>query len=48
MDKSLLRSDSISVIRDILNTTARFQTVVANRLSEIHEGPDMENWNYVM
>ena len=30
------------------NTTARFQTFVDNRLSEIHEGPDMENWNYVM
>ena len=28
-------------------TTARFQTFVDNRRSVIHEGPDMENWNYV-
>ena len=37
----------MSVIRDIRNTAARFKTFVASRLSEIHEGPDMENWNYV-
>ena len=46
--KSLLWSDSMSVIRDIRNTAARFKTFVDNRLSVIHEGPDMENWNYVM
>ena len=37
----------MSIIKDIRNTTARFQTFVANRLSESHKGPDMENWNYV-
>ena len=48
IDKSLLWSDSMSVIRDIRNTAARFKTFVDNRLSVIHEGPDMENWNYVI
>jgi len=32
----------MSVIKDIRNTTVRFQTLVASRLSVIHEGPDME------
>ena len=31
IDKSLLWSDSMSVIRDIRNTAARFKTFVANR-----------------
>ena len=37
----------MSVIRYVMNTSARFQTFVANRLRVIHEGSEIENWRYI-
>lgn len=39
--------DSTSVIQLIRNTSERFHTFVANRLSVIHDGSSPEQWRYV-
>ena len=39
--------DSTSVIQFIRNTSKRFHTFVANRLSVIHDGSSPEQWRYV-
>lgn len=39
--------DSTSVIQLIRNTSKRFHTFVANRLSVIHDGSSPEQWRYV-
>ena len=39
--------DSTSVIQLIRNTSKRFRTFVANRLSVIHDGSSPEQWRYV-
>ena len=40
-------TDSTPVLRYIQNTSLRFQTYVANRLSVIHGGSEVEQWRYV-
>ena len=40
-------TDSVSTLRYIHNTTSRFQTFVANRLSIIHDGSKPDQWKYV-
>ena len=40
-------TDSMSVLRYIENTTARFQTFVANRVNIIREGSTPDQWHYV-
>ena len=47
IDHSYFWTDSMSVLRYINNTTARFQTFVANRLSVIHEGSNVSDWRYI-
>ncbi len=40
-------TDSMTVIRYIRNTTTRYQTFVANRLSIIPDGSIPDQWRYV-
>jgi hypothetical protein len=40
-------TDSMSVLRYIMNTKTRFHTFVANRLAVIHESSDISQWNYI-
>ncbi len=40
-------TDSMTVIRYIRNTSTRYQTFVANRLSIIHDGSIPDQWRYV-
>ena len=40
-------TDSQTVLRYIHNTTARFQTFVANRLAVIQDGSSPDQWHYV-
>jgi len=47
VNRSYFWTDSMSVLRYINNTTSRFQTFVANRLSVIHDGSDSSDWRYV-
>ena len=47
IDSSEFWTDSMSVLRYIRNQTSRFHTFVANRLTVIHDGSNVENWHYV-
>ncbi|XP_045161949.2 uncharacterized protein LOC123526762 [Mercenaria mercenaria] len=47
LNDSVFWTDSMSVLRYIMNTTSRFHTFVANRLSVIHEGSNPDQWRYV-
>ncbi|XP_060605456.1 uncharacterized protein LOC132757974 [Ruditapes philippinarum] len=47
LNDSVFWTDSMSVIRYIRNTSSRFRTFVANRLSVIHEGSNPDQWHYV-
>ena len=40
-------SDSMAVLRYIRNETSRFQTFVANRLSVIRDGSNVQQWKFV-
>ncbi|XP_061191631.1 uncharacterized protein LOC133199821 [Saccostrea echinata] len=40
-------TDSMTVLRYIQNSTARFHTFVANRLAVIHEGSQPTDWRYI-
>ena len=40
-------SDSTTVLRYIKNTSRRFHTFVANRVAEIHDLTDSDDWYYV-
>jgi transposase InsO family protein len=40
-------TDSMAVLRFIRNTTSRFHTFVANRISEIQEATTSDQWRYV-
>ena len=44
---SVFWSDSMAVLRYINNSSSRFQTFLANRLSVIHDGSNLEQWHYV-
>ncbi|XP_046555787.1 uncharacterized protein LOC124265044 [Haliotis rubra] len=46
-DNIFFWTDSMSVLRNIANTTSRFKTFVANRLTTIHEGSDVSQWKHV-
>ena len=46
-DRVCFWTDSMSVLRYIKNTTSRFHTFVANRLTTIHEGSSPDQWRYV-
>jgi hypothetical protein len=46
-DDTLYWTDSMAVIRYIHNTSSRFHTFVANRLTTIHEGSVPDQWHYV-
>jgi hypothetical protein len=46
-DKTLYWTDSMSVLRYIANTTIRFHTFVANRVTTIQEGSTLDQWRYV-
>ncbi|CAC5413327.1 unnamed protein product [Mytilus coruscus] len=46
VDRSIFWTDSMSVLRYILNEDAIFQTFEANRLAVIDEGSDTDNWRY--
>ena len=45
--KSIFWTDSMIVLQYIKNTTKRFQTFVANRVSIIHDGSSPTQWRYV-
>ncbi|CAC5375223.1 unnamed protein product [Mytilus coruscus] len=47
IDRCIFWTDSMSVLRYILNEYARFQTFLANRLAVIHEGSYTDIWRYV-
>ncbi|XP_071094674.1 uncharacterized protein [Haliotis cracherodii] len=47
IDETFFWTDSMSVLRYISNSTSRFKTFVANRLTTIHEGSEVKQWNYV-
>ncbi|XP_060566919.1 uncharacterized protein LOC132725749 [Ruditapes philippinarum] len=47
LDESVFWTDSMAVLRFIENSSARFQTFVANRLSVIHDGSNPEQWRYI-
>ncbi|XP_047489108.1 uncharacterized protein LOC125039313 [Penaeus chinensis] len=40
-------TDSTSVLKCIANSTTRYHTFVANRLTTIHEGSNVEDWHYI-
>jgi len=40
-------TDSMTVIRYIINQSSRYQTFVANRLAVIHDGSNVSEWRYV-
>ncbi|XP_064629278.1 uncharacterized protein LOC135488567 [Lineus longissimus] len=46
-DKTFYWTDSMSVLRYIANTTIRFHTFVANRVTTIQEGSTLDQWRYV-
>ena len=47
IDSAHFWTDSVSTLMYIRNTTKRFKTFVANRLSVIHEITDPSDWKYV-
>jgi len=47
IDRTFFWTDSMSVLRYIWNTSTRFHTFVANRLSVIHDGSVPSEWRYV-
>ena len=47
VDRVVYWTDSMAVLRYIQNTSARFHTFVANRLTVIHEGSRTEDWRYI-
>ena len=47
IDKTVFWTDSMTVLRYIGNTSARFYTFVANRLTVIHEGSQPDQWRYI-
>lgn len=47
IDQSSFWTDSTIVLGYITNTTKRFQTYVANRLTVIHNGSQKDQWRYV-
>jgi len=47
IDESVLWSDSTSTIQYIRNTSRRFHTFVANRLTVIHNNTSPHQWRYV-
>ena len=47
IDKTVFWTDSTSVLKFINNTSRRFHTFVANRLSIIHDGSTPNQWKYV-
>jgi hypothetical protein len=47
LEESVLWTDSTVVLQYIRNTSTRFHTFVANRLSIIHEATTVSQWRYV-
>ncbi|XP_014665117.1 PREDICTED: uncharacterized protein LOC106807320 [Priapulus caudatus] len=47
IDRTVFWTDSMAVLRYIWNTTSRFHTFVANRLTVIHGGSLPSDWRYV-
>ena len=47
IDKTLFWTDSLTILRNIGNTSSRFYTFVANRLAVIHEGSQPDQWGYI-
>ena len=47
IDNTFHWTDSMSVLRYINNETSRFQTFVSNILVAIHEGSNIEQWNFI-
>ena len=47
IDNSLFWTDSTCTLRYIKNKDRRFHTFVANRIAVIHDGSDLNQWNYV-
>ena len=47
VDDEFFWSDSTCVLSYIANQDKRFQTFVANRITTIHEGSRLSQWNYV-
>ena len=47
VDQSIFWTDSMIVLRYIHNTSRRFHTFVANRISAIHEETSPNQWHYV-
>jgi len=47
ISESYFWTDSMTVLRYVVNTTARFHTFVSNRLSVIRDGSDISQWRYV-
>jgi len=40
-------TDSMTVIRYIINQNSRYRTFVANRLAVIHDGSNVSEWRYI-
>ncbi|KAK6191252.1 hypothetical protein SNE40_002987 [Patella caerulea] len=47
VDDACFWTDSMSVLRYLANEKTRFHTFVANRLTVIHEGTELQQWRYV-
>ncbi|XP_071109472.1 uncharacterized protein [Haliotis cracherodii] len=47
VDTTFFWTDSMSVLRCIFNTNARFKTFVANRIAVIRDCSDIDQWRYV-
>ena len=47
IDRVVFWTDSTSVLKFIRNTDRRFQTFVANRIAQIHDGSEISSWKYV-
>ena len=47
MNDTYYWTDSMSVLMYIRNEKTRFHTFVSNRLSVIHSGSEVEQWNYI-
>jgi len=41
-------TESMTVIRYIINQSSMYQTFVANRLAVIHDGSNVSEWRYTM